>query len=114
MSKEKADERAELVLGDPSDGGPGDSDPGEGEAEKADLGVGGPNELIFEDGTAVAAYGLGIHQIKDGKRHWVPDTWTQTKLGITWKEIVMLFPAQLLSIPEGAPIPSKAPAEPLF
>ena len=70
--------------------------------------------LVFEDGTAVAAPGLGIHQIRDGKRHWVPDTWTQAKLGIRMDEVVMLFPEQLMSIPEGAPIPSKAPDEPLF
>jgi len=70
--------------------------------------------LMLPDGTAVAAPGLGIHQIRDGKRHWVPDTWTQAKLGIRMDEVVMLFPEQLMSIPEGAPIPSKAPDEPLF
>lgn len=71
-------------------------------------------ELTFEDGTAVAAPGLGIHQIIKGKRHWVPDTWTQTKLGIRMDDVVMLFPEQLLAIPAGPDIPSKAPAEPLF
>jgi hypothetical protein len=71
-------------------------------------------ELIFPDGTAVAAPGLGIHLIVEGKRRWVPDTWTQTKLHITMDEVVMLFPNQLLSIPEGPAIPSRAPEEPLF
>ena len=71
-------------------------------------------ELIFPDGTAVAAEGLGIHQIMNGKRCWVPDTWTQAKLGITMDEVVMLFPDQLMAIPAGPHIPSKAPDEPLF
>lgn len=70
--------------------------------------------LIFEDGTTVAALGLGIHLIQDGKRRWVPNTWTQTRLGIRMDYVVMLFPEQLLSIPEGPPMPDQAPAEPLF
>jgi hypothetical protein len=71
-------------------------------------------ELIFEDGTAVAASGLGIHLIQDGKTRWVPDTFTQTKLGIRMDYVVVLFPDQLLSIPKGPPMPSQAPEEPLF
>ena len=71
-------------------------------------------ELALEDGTVVAADGLGIHVIAEGKRRWVPDTWTQAKLMITWSDIVMLFPEQLMSIPEGKPIPSMRPLEPLF
>jgi len=71
-------------------------------------------KLVFEDGTAVAAPGLGIHLIHDGKRRWVPNTFTQTKRGITMDEVVMLFPEQLLSIPEGPPVPDWAPEEPLF
>lgn len=71
-------------------------------------------KLVLEDGTAVAAPGLGIHLIQDGKRRWVPNTFTQTKRGICMDEVVMLFPEQLLSIPEGPPVPDWAPEEPLF
>ena len=73
-----------------------------------------PEVLEFEDGTAVAAAGLGIHLIQDGKRRWVPDTFTQAKLGIRMDYVVNLFPEQLLAIPEGKPMPSRAPEEPLF
>jgi len=73
-----------------------------------------PEKLVFEDGTAVAAPGLGIHLIHDGKRRWVPNTFTQTKRGICMDDVVMLFPEQLLSIPEGPPVPDWAPEEPLF
>lgn len=73
-----------------------------------------PAVLEFPDWTAVAADGLGIHVIQGGKRRCVPDTWTQTMLRITMDEVVMLFPEQLLAIPEGKPMPSQAPAEPLF
>ena len=71
-------------------------------------------KLVFEDGTAVGAPGLGIHLIHDGKRRWVPNTFTQTKRGICMDDVVMLFPEQLLSIPEGPPVPDWAPEEPLF
>lgn len=70
--------------------------------------------LVFPDGTSVAAPGLGIHQILDGTRRWVPDTWTQAWLGIRMDEVVILFPDQLLAIPAGPPIQSRAPEEPLF
>ena len=66
-------------------------------------------ELTFEDETVVAAAGLGIHVIKGGKRCWVPDTWTQAALGIRMDYVVMLFPEQLLAIPEGPAVPSRIP-----
>ena len=66
-------------------------------------------ELTLEDETVVAAAGLGIHVIKGGKRCWVPDTWTQAALGIRMDYVVMLFPEQLLAIPEGPAIPSRIP-----
>ena len=71
-------------------------------------------DLDLPDGTVVAAEGLGIHVIEGGKRRWVPDTWTQAMYHITWSDIVMLFPEQLMAIPEGKPIPSLRPKEPLF
>ena len=66
-------------------------------------------ELNLPDETVVAAAGLGIHVIKGGKRCWVPDTWTQAALGIRMDYVVMLFPEQLLAIPEGPAIPSRIP-----
>ena len=71
-------------------------------------------EVELPDGTVVAAEGLGIHVIEGGKRRWVPDTWTQAMYHIVWSDIVMLFPEQLTAIPEGKPIPSLRPKEPLF
>ena len=73
-----------------------------------------PPKMEFEDNTVVAAPGLGIHLIQDGKRRWVPDTWTQAKMIIRMDRVVMLFPDQLLAIPKGPPMPSWAPEEPLF
>lgn len=66
-------------------------------------------ELNLPDETVVAASGLGIHVIKNGCRCWVPDTWTQADLGIRMDYVVILFPEQLLAIPEGPAIPSRIP-----
>lgn len=65
--------------------------------------------LNLPDETVVAASGMGIHVIKEGKRCWVPDTWTQADLGIRMDYVVILFPEQLLAIPEGPAIPSRIP-----
>jgi len=73
-----------------------------------------PPKLTFEDGTVVAAPGLGIHLIENGRRRWVPDTWTQTRMIIRMDRVVTIFPEQLLAIPEGPQMPSWAPKEPLF
>ena len=66
-------------------------------------------ELNLPDETVVAAPGMGIHVIKDGHRCWVPDTWTQADLGIRMDYVVILFPEQLLAIPEGQAVPSRIP-----
>lgn len=74
-------------------------------------------ELILEDGTAIAIPSgpeSGLYLIQDGKRRWIPDTWTSLWLGVRMDYVVVVFPEQGESIPLGAPVPSHAPEEPLF
>lgn len=71
-------------------------------------------EIDLPDGTVIGADGLGYHVLENGKRCWIPDTWTMAMYHLTPQDAVMVFPDQLLALPAGKPVPSLRPKEPLI
>jgi hypothetical protein len=70
--------------------------------------------MPVEDGDLIT--GRSSHEIylvEDGRRRWVPDSWTLNALGRDPSELRVISDADLLAIPKGDAIESEVPPAPI-